>query len=236
MPLLIERLGAVPWRAIPNWFLGNRLKIWMIHSVADNPHDPHALSPTRFLSALERLACPPYHVIPLGEALDRLDGGRSLRNLVVLTFDDAYRDFLSTALPLIDRFDMPATLFVPTGLVGQRAIWDTYCPEKPLLNWDELALLPDRNITLASHGVSHRSLTSCSDRELQDELAVSFQYLAERFDNFLPVLSYPGGFHTHREQNAARKAGYRAAVGVASRWGNGPETDRYALRRMHPTL
>jgi peptidoglycan/xylan/chitin deacetylase (PgdA/CDA1 family) len=38
---------------------------------------------------------------------------------VVITFDDAALDTWSTAFPILRRFNLPATLFVPTDLVGR---------------------------------------------------------------------------------------------------------------------
>jgi peptidoglycan/xylan/chitin deacetylase (PgdA/CDA1 family) len=47
---------------------------------------------------------------------------------VVVTFDDGYADNLHRAKPLLKRYDIPATFFLPTGYVGrEREFW-----------WDEL--------------------------------------------------------------------------------------------------
>jgi Polysaccharide deacetylase len=56
------------------------------------------------------------------KALQRqgLPGGRPL----VITFDDGYADNLYNAAPLLDRYDVPATLFLATGYIdGAREFW-----------------------------------------------------------------------------------------------------------------
>lgn len=229
----LERFLGIPWRALPSWLLGNRLRILMYHSISDNPRDPHAVSPRRFARQMAILAqrC---QVICLEEGLGRLEKGSSLRGYVVLTFDDGYQDFLTHALPVLEQFDYPATLFVPTGLLGNTAIWDTHDESKRLLDWGELQEVNRLGVTVASHTVTHSRLTECDERQLEYELRGSLDILKERLSDVFPALSYPGGYNGPREQAATQQAGYVCAVGVASRWGNGPESNLYRLRREKP--
>ncbi len=67
-----------------------------------------------------------YRVIPLREFVERRRTGRSLRRCVALTFDDAYHGVLELALPLLERFAAPATVFVATRYArrGGAFWWD----------------------------------------------------------------------------------------------------------------
>src|SRR5262249_44705633 len=57
--------------------------------------------------------------------------GALRRGTVVVTFDDGYADNATTALPLLERYDVPATCFVTTSAVASsREFW-----------WDELERL-----------------------------------------------------------------------------------------------
>jgi peptidoglycan/xylan/chitin deacetylase (PgdA/CDA1 family) len=54
--------------------------------------------------------------------------GRGGRRRVVVTFDDGYADNFTKALPVLEEFEIPATVFVTTGNIGsRREFW-----------WDEL--------------------------------------------------------------------------------------------------
>ena len=140
----IKRLTHIPWLELPSWIAGNRLQILMFHSISDNLNDPHAIGCGSFIKQLEYIEQNQHKVISLKQGLDRLNQKQSLYKTVVLTFDDAYQDFIANALPVLRKFNYPATVFVPTDVVGKTASWDSFDQSKQIMNWDELAEL-DRN-------------------------------------------------------------------------------------------
>ncbi len=67
-----------------------------------------------------------YAALTLEEVIDAAARGTKLpRRAVLITFDDAYRDFGEIAWPILRRNRLPATLFVPTGYPGDpaRSFW-----------------------------------------------------------------------------------------------------------------
>lgn len=93
--------------------------ILMYHRVAVDSSDSGGIcvSPQRFreqLDVLTRTA----DVVPLGELRSRLKAGRKQRPPAAITFDDGYADNLHQALPILERADMPATVFVSTSWIG----------------------------------------------------------------------------------------------------------------------
>src|SRR5215210_6210852 len=69
-----------------------------------------------------------YRVVPAWELVRALRGESTLPpNALVLTFDDGYRCFQDTAVPILQRLGLPVTLFVPTnypGTPGAMFWWD----------------------------------------------------------------------------------------------------------------
>ena len=99
------------------------------HRISDSPTDPWSLAvtPKNFADQLELLRerCTPTRLRDLSRTL--VDAPPT-RPGVVVTFDDGYADNLHNAKPLLERYEIPATAFVPTGYVGQaHELW-----------WDEL--------------------------------------------------------------------------------------------------
>jgi peptidoglycan/xylan/chitin deacetylase (PgdA/CDA1 family) len=69
-----------------------------------------------------------FRPVSLDELLAAREGGAALPpRAVMVTFDDAYRDFADRAWPVLQRHGVPATLFVPTAFPGRPDLpfwWD----------------------------------------------------------------------------------------------------------------
>jgi peptidoglycan/xylan/chitin deacetylase (PgdA/CDA1 family) len=106
--------------------------ILMYHRVAEVNLDPWSLcvTPQHFAEQLEVLQrCA--HPMSLQDLAAAHQQGKIPDLAVAVTFDDGYADNLHHAKPLLERYNIPATVFVTAGAVGQtREFW-----------WDELAYL-----------------------------------------------------------------------------------------------
>jgi peptidoglycan/xylan/chitin deacetylase (PgdA/CDA1 family) len=72
-------------------------------------------TPAVFTRQMQHLARH-YHVIGMTQLLNDVRNGAPLpKRAVLITFDDAYADFAEIAWPILKRFGLPATMFVPTG-------------------------------------------------------------------------------------------------------------------------
>jgi len=98
--------------------------ILMYHSISDpvnapwvfprNQMSPHAFE--RQMRFLSRHRC----VISMTQLAEWLEAGRDPNaGTVVITFDDGYVDNLVTAAPILQKYGLPATLFLPTGYVDR---------------------------------------------------------------------------------------------------------------------
>lgn len=106
--------------------------ILMYHRVAEPAVDPWMLAVTpetfaRHMQAIRHGRSP----LSISDFVARLRDGTLPRNAVAVTFDDGYLDNLVNAKPILEEYEIPATIFVATGFVGQsEEFW-----------WDELAKL-----------------------------------------------------------------------------------------------
>jgi len=95
--------------------------ILLYHRVIDLPTDPQGLCVSRrnFAEHLQLLRAwgRTIHIKMLSHALQHGDWGH---RIILITFDDGYADNLYNARPLLERYDIPATVFVTTGYLGSK--------------------------------------------------------------------------------------------------------------------
>jgi peptidoglycan/xylan/chitin deacetylase (PgdA/CDA1 family) len=124
------RAAANRW-ALENGAAGHRLRrrnappftILIYHRV--HPHPTpfmiDAMPPERFERQMRHLARA-YRPMPLDELATRSLEGTVPRGAVAVTFDDGYADNATHALPILQRYGIPVTVFLATGCIGSDRI------------------------------------------------------------------------------------------------------------------
>ena len=118
---IADRVGTLHRRIIE----GREANVLLYHRVARAAVDPWglAVSPERFAEQLD-LMCRRMYPMSLGAFASARVAGALPRNAIAVTFDDGYVDNLHTALPLLSRYGVPATVFLATGYLGRTFWWD----------------------------------------------------------------------------------------------------------------
>lgn len=117
--------------------------ILIYHRISESRLDPWSISvsPQHFEEHLDVLRRS-FHPKSLQDVTRSIRGDRRLADRsIVITFDDGYADNLHMAMPLLERYNIPATIFIATGTIGSlREFW-----------WDELA-----SLLLTTHALPDR--------------------------------------------------------------------------------
>ncbi|MBW8737831.1 MAG: polysaccharide deacetylase family protein [Streptomyces turgidiscabies] len=181
----------------------------MYHSVGDRADDPYRITvtPERLDAQLRWLHRRGLRGVGVGELLAARSRGEG-RGLAGLTFDDGYADFLTNALPLLERWGCRATLFVLPGRLGGENAWDPLGPRRPLLTADGIRTAAGAGIEIGSHGLTHVDLTKADDELLRAEVAGSRALLSELSGAPVDGFCYPYGTVDQRAADAVRAAGY----------------------------
>lgn len=188
------------------------VRILLYHRVTDEP-DPLAIRPDRFRRQLESIRRLGLKLIPLAETYDHLsedDEGR----YVAITLDDGYLDSLTNAEPILRELEVPATVFLPTGIISgrERSTWYQTTPPR-FLGWDDVPeLMSSGVVEVQPHGVAHFALPKLDDEEARHEILGSITELCERAGVAAHTYSYAAGRYGPREQAIVAASSARGAV------------------------
>jgi peptidoglycan/xylan/chitin deacetylase (PgdA/CDA1 family) len=204
-----------------------RVPILMFHHVDNNPEaDPSTdggCYPQDLVADLQTLTANGYTFVTASEVMAMRSGDMAIpAKPVMLTFDDGYVDFLTTALPILQQFNAKATEFIITEMVDPTH----------LMTWDQLAQVQATGLVdLEAHTVHHPHLTQLSDADLQAELVNSKQALESHLGKEIRVMAYPYGDYDARVEQFAWQDGYGGALKA---WGGVEQTSelKYELNRI----
>jgi len=159
------------------------------------------------------------------------------KNMAIITFDDGYQSWLTTAKPILLKHDMKATFFLWVSQIGTESF----------LTWEEVDLMSHytndagvRPFIFASHTMSHHFLQDMKNTfplpadyasYLDDELGMSKSLIESVTHTAVNVLALPYGNGAGDEDiiAAAIRNGYRCIR--TSAWGaiRPDEADLYNL-------
>jgi peptidoglycan/xylan/chitin deacetylase (PgdA/CDA1 family) len=134
---------------------------------------------------------------------------------VVLTFDDGYCDFLTCAVPVLQRHGFKATMYLPTAFIGdgRRRFKGRDC-----LTWAEVAELHRAGFEFGSHTVTHPRLVDLPWNEIREQLLESRQAIESHVNASITTFAYPYAFPQHQRKftsglrDVLRACGYHTAV------------------------
>jgi peptidoglycan/xylan/chitin deacetylase (PgdA/CDA1 family) len=140
---------------------------------------------------------------------------KDTRHHIAVTFDDGYLNVIKNAVPILQEFDIPATIFVTTGKLGQQPDWiigknnkDRY---EKLATGQELLELDENRYILGSHTVNHGNLAEMDETSIRSELADSKRDLEGLLGNEVSLLAFPFGAYNQKVLTIAREEGYKKA-------------------------
>jgi peptidoglycan/xylan/chitin deacetylase (PgdA/CDA1 family) len=200
-------------------------RILTYHSIGRRRYEMN-VTPEAFAAQMAWLAAH-QRVIPLEAAAAGEPG-------VAITFDDGYRDNLINALPILEHYGFPATLFVVSGHLGSTLPGEREPESGTLLSPDELREAAARGMSIGGHTRSHPRLSARARGQQIDEIAGCKTDLETLLDRQVTTFAYPYGSaldYTAESEEIVRETGFRLAC--SNRYGPVKAPDLpFALRRI----
>ena len=116
-----------------------------------------------------------------------------------ITFDDGDTTQATAAPRVLQELGLKATFFMTLGWTGN---------DPKYMGWSDLEALHKAGHRIGLHSWSHLLLTSCSEDQLQEQLAKPRQVLKDKLAIDAQTMSMPGGRWNTRVLRACKQAGY----------------------------
>jgi peptidoglycan/xylan/chitin deacetylase (PgdA/CDA1 family) len=183
---------------------------FVYHRVGDHRYPTTNTSIKDFEAHLKYLSDNGFTMLNFSEAMHYLRSDEPVRKVAVITIDDGYTSFFKNGLPLLKKYNMPATLFINTKTVGGG----------DYMNWNELASAMKSGVEIGNHTHSHDFFLNLSAgvryKVFEDEISLSQKMIEEHLGVVPEIFSYPyGEFDLHMKE-IVKAAGFKAAAAQKS--------------------
>jgi peptidoglycan/xylan/chitin deacetylase (PgdA/CDA1 family) len=117
---------------------------------------------------------------------------------VIVTFDDGLCNNFTTALPILEKYGIKATFFIPAGYISDtRKLVDakemsTY-KGMELMSWKDIDLLVKKGYEIGSHSHHHLLIAQLPRDDAAKQLMVSKQIIEEKIGRPVCSFAYPMG-------------------------------------------
>jgi peptidoglycan/xylan/chitin deacetylase (PgdA/CDA1 family) len=189
-------------------------RVLLYHSVTERPIEnewrENTIYKYLFASQMAHLRAERYNIIRCEEAVNYLTGkGEIPDKTIAVTFDDGYRDNYLNALPILKKYDIPATVFLTADFLANNQSCSRYLGRSDITEMEKSGL-----IDFGCHGLSHKILSAMDDKELKRETKDAKHRLEDLLRREVRLFAYPFGHSGSYNQNVIeeiRSAGFLGA-------------------------
>jgi len=206
-PRLMAYLNASPFPEINAQARLARVPVMMYHDIRPDKQVFFDVTPEEFEHHLKLIQEKGLTPITMDQLVIHLRTGLPLpEKPILLTFDDGYEGHYTYVYPLLKKYNYPAVFSIYTDKVDKRI-------GRPGVTWDQLKeMAANPLVTIASHSVTHRVMTTLTASEIQTEVQKSKQVLEAKLGIPIHYFTYPEGGYNADVAKAVQDAGYAAAL------------------------
>lgn len=135
---IVKNVATSPWFGSVRQQLCGQATVLCYHRLTKRRYTGRGFYPNIYLGVRDDLfeeqikyISHSFSVATLDQIVSGISAKKSSKHLVGVSFDDGYRDNLEVALPILEKYNVPATIFVASGLIDRKAaLW-----------WEELGFI-----------------------------------------------------------------------------------------------
>ena len=155
---------------------------------------------------------------------------------IIITFDDVTECQLLYAVPLLEKYQLKASFFIPFTYVGNFDYWIE--GKEKIMSAEQLRGLDRNLIELGYHSFEHKKYSSLSKEELEADFIKSNNFILENQLDIKPVLAYPFGNYAKKDAQLAvfekimRDNGIKYGLRIGNRVNKFPFKNNYLVKRI----
>lgn len=204
------------------------IPIFLYHNIVEEKHDADYMETRaevfdRQISDFLKMG---YDIISYDDLIAYQKGERALKKRTILiAFDDGYEENYTIALPIIEKYQIPVSIFVIDNQVGM----DGY------LNWNQIRELSKSGlVAIYTHGKTHYEFDKeGTEKAVADVLEAHEHIEKELGKKVTKVFTYPYGLYKEETVTALTEAGFVQNF-TDNKINKSKELNLYGLHRMYP--
>ncbi|MEC4005366.1 polysaccharide deacetylase family protein [Flavobacterium sp. SUN052] len=217
----------------------SRLPILMYHNIT--PNEDKSLGLTLSILKFEEQLKYLHNNNFVTLFVSQLENVKSIqKKSVVLTFDDVTENQLLFALPLLEKYNMKATFFVPFFYIGKSDLWNSGVDAtgEKIMSIDQLKSLNSKSIELGHHSFFHQKYAMLNLDEIQEDFDKSHDLIIKNNLKVYPSLAYPYGNYPkkriEKEQffKLLEKNNIKMAFRIGNRVNKFPFKNKFEIQRI----
>lgn len=188
--------------------------VFMFHSVCEKNdwyNRNYCISPEMFEKLIIELKNKEY----IFDSIEKLNEIKDKRKRVYFTFDDGFKSVYEYAIPIMNKYEIPYSIFITIRFVGKEGY----------MNWKELKEISNHKLCiLGAHSYDHKCSSCCNIKELKKELCDSRAILEYKLRKKINYFAFPYGDLSAiscKSIMLAKLAGYKKIFSTISRPADG---------------
>ena len=212
------------------------IPVLLYHSVDEHCSDEYrrwCVAPGLFAEHLTVIDELGFTCLTVSELLDAVDRDALPPRPLAVTFDDGRADFTTFAVPLLERRNIPATIYIVTGCIDATSSWMPIEAERsqPMMSWSDVTALGSLGIECGAHSITHPQLDLLDTERARQEIGQSRLDLQQRLGTAVRSFAYPHGYFSRPVRDLVVSAGFESACAVRNAWSHAGD-DRFRLSRL----
>ena len=126
---------------------------------------------------------------------------KNVKKKFVITFDDAYQNIHTYAMPILKELNYTATCFFVCNYINKFNSWDLntkYYQKLPIMTDAQIKEWNDNDFEIGSHSLDHFILNNLDEKEIMTQLNESKEYFKKKFNINVESFSYPYGKYNQK--------------------------------------